>query len=91
MKFLRNLMRKAIFADLDTFSQSLGYSTWDEMKENTFYIFTIPPDAELFVTQLHDKTWAVWDNEGKPPFDVTKFTTWDEAIRFSERRKRNDD
>lgn len=53
------------------------------MKDNTFYIFTVQPDAEWFATQLPDNQWAVWKNEGQPPYRFTVFSKWDEAIRFS--------
>lgn len=83
MKFIKKMIRKVFYGDLDKFSQSLGYSTWNEIKDNTFYIFTIPPDAECFATKLPDKKWAVWNNEGHPPFGFTLFSKWDEAIRFT--------
>ncbi|MDM5205338.1 hypothetical protein [Cytobacillus kochii] len=63
------------------FSQSLGYPNWDELMNNSFSIFLIPPDANWFATQLPDKSWAIWNDEGHPPFQHKKFNTWNEAIR----------
>ncbi|WP_235549018.1 hypothetical protein [Paenibacillus sp. Soil522] len=54
----------------------------DELQDNTFHIFWIPPDAEWLAAQLPDKNWAVWNDEGQPPFSFTVFSKWDEAIRY---------
>jgi hypothetical protein len=50
--------------------------------ENTYHIFTIPPDAEWFATELPNKNWAVWNDEGEPPFPFTEFSKWEDAIRY---------
>lgn len=34
MKFLRKMIRKVFFGELDKFSQSLGYTTWNELQDN---------------------------------------------------------
>ena len=50
--------------------------------DNSFHIFIIPPDAEWFATQLPNKNWAVWNDEGQPPFEYKEFVKWAEAIRY---------
>ncbi len=79
---LINSLKKLFFKDLDKFSQSLGYSTWDELMENTFHIFTIPLDAEWFATKLPNSHWVVWNDEGQPPFKYKEFRQWVEAIKY---------
>jgi hypothetical protein len=82
MNFISKFIRKLFFSELDRFSKSLGYKTWDELMDNTYHIFTIPPDAEWFVSELPNKKWAVWNDEGEPPFPFTEFSKWEDAIRY---------
>src|SRR3954454_17976040 len=63
------------------FAKQLGFTFWDEVIENTFEIFRIPPDASYFATQLLDGTWIVWNDEGYPPYSFLQFNTWYEAIK----------
>ncbi|MFP3727893.1 hypothetical protein U8V72_22140 [Priestia filamentosa] len=79
---LINSLKKLLVKDLDKFSQSLGYTTWDELMDNTFHIFTIPPDAEWFATKLPNGNWAVWNDEGQPPFKHKEFEKWKDAIKY---------
>ncbi|MEH7009896.1 hypothetical protein V7087_03630 [Neobacillus niacini] len=44
--------------------------------------YIIPPDAECIATRLVNKKWAVWTDEGQPPFQYKEFTKWTEAIKF---------
>ncbi|MDA2258321.1 hypothetical protein ACTFRD_22005 [Bacillus cereus group sp. MYBK249-1] len=82
MNTMKKIIKKLFFSDLEKFSQSLGYSTWNELMDNSFHIFIIPPDAEWFATQLPNKNWAVWNDEGQPPFEYKEFVKWAEAIRY---------
>lgn len=67
--------------DYESFAKQLGFTSWDETTRNTFYIFQSPPDTFYFATQLLDKTWIVWNDEGYPPYSFLKLNTWYEAIK----------
>ncbi|WP_409290445.1 hypothetical protein [Peribacillus sp. SCS-37] len=82
MNIIKRIVRKIFFSDSEKFCRRLGYSTWDKLMDNSFYIFLIPPDAEWFVTHLPNKKWAVWNDEGHPPFEYKEFEKWEEAIRY---------
>ncbi|MCM3599059.1 hypothetical protein M4D55_25315 [Metabacillus idriensis] len=82
MGILSKLFQKIFLNDLDRYSQSLGFSTWKELRDHSFHIFTIPPDAEWFITELPNKKWAAWNDEGQPPFEYVEFATWEEAIKY---------
>ncbi|MDR6226368.1 hypothetical protein [Desmospora profundinema] len=64
------------------FAMSLGFKSFDEMSKHTYSIFLIPPDAWCFATRLPDGGWAVWNNQGSPPYNVEKWDTWEEAARY---------
>lgn len=82
MNKIKNVIKKLLCSDSEKFSQTLGYPTWDELMDNSFYIFLIPPDAEWFATQLSNKNWVVWNDEGHQPFEYKEFTKWEESIRY---------
>jgi hypothetical protein len=66
----------------DRFAKSLGYRSFEAMSEYTYSIFLIPPDAWCFATKLPNGGWAVWNNQGNPPYEVEKWDTWEEAARY---------
>lgn len=82
MDFIKYLIQKYFSRDMDRFSIKLGYDTWDKAKENTFHIFISPPDLEWSVTKLKNNKWAVWNDEGHPPFSFQIFSTWNETICY---------
>ncbi|PTM58317.1 hypothetical protein C8J48_0898 [Desmospora activa DSM 45169] len=64
------------------FAANLGFKSFEEMSNHTHTIFLIPPDAGCFVTKLPDGGWAVWNNQGNPPYSLEKWDTWEEAARY---------
>ena len=65
----------------ESFARQLGFISWNEVINNTFEIFRIPPDGSYFATQLLDETWIVWNDEGYPPYSFLQFKTWYDAIK----------
>ncbi|WP_044640081.1 hypothetical protein [Risungbinella massiliensis] len=82
MNLIRKLIRKLFFSDLERFSQNLGYMSWKDLMDNSFHIFTIPPDAKWIATHMSNKKWVIWNDEGQPPFSCREFQSWEEAIRY---------
>ncbi|HDX9577535.1 TPA: hypothetical protein ROX88_001028 [Bacillus pseudomycoides] len=82
MQFIKKFIQKYLSRDMDAFSRVLGYNAWNEAEQNTFHIFFSPSDLEWSVTKLKDNTWAVWNDEGHPPFSFQVCSTWNEAIRY---------
>ncbi|MBM7661803.1 hypothetical protein JOC85_002610 [Bacillus mesophilus] len=76
------LFRKLFFKKYDEFALKLGFSDWRIAYENTFFIYRIPEDAQWNATQLPNKSWAVWNDIGQPPYSFKVFETWKEAIRY---------
>lgn len=81
MNRISKFIKTFFMRDYESFAKQLGFTSWDEIIGNTFYIFQIPPDACYFATQLLDRTWIVWSDEGYPPYSFLKFNTWYEAIK----------
>ncbi|WP_246861181.1 hypothetical protein [Bacillus sp. REN3] len=77
-KFIRGL----IFKKYDEFASEMGFRDWKAAYDNTFFIFHIPEDAQWNATELPNKSWAVWNDEGQQPYSFKVFTTWEEAISF---------
>jgi len=77
-----NLFRKLMFNKYDKFAKELGYPSWKEAEEHTFFIFHIPIDAGWYATELPDKNWAIWNDEGEPPYSFKVIETWEETIRY---------
>lgn len=80
MKKVKQFLRSLIFKKYDEFSKVLGYTDWKVAEENTFYVYRIELDAGWHVTKLPNKKWAVWNDEGQPPYSIKVFATWYEAI-----------
>ena len=80
MLFITKIFRSLFLKKYDEFAESLGYQNWKTAEENTFFIFHIPEDAGWNATELPNKSWAVWNDEGQPPFSFQVFLTWKEAI-----------
>jgi hypothetical protein len=77
-----NFFKKIFFSKYEQFAKELGYRTWSEASDNTFFMFHIPEDGGWYVTELPNRTWAVWNNEGDPPYSFVTFLTWSETIRY---------
>lgn len=77
-KFIRGFFQK----DYDRFAREIGYSDWKEAEEATFAIFYFEVDGWWSATELPDKRWAVWHDEGQPPYPFEIFSRWEEAISF---------
>ena len=82
MNPINKVLKTIFFGKYETFAKQLNFTSWNEVLENTFSIFQIPPDAYYFATQLLDGTWIVWKDEDYPPYEFLKFNTWYEAIKY---------
>lgn len=81
MKRVKKFLYTLIFNKYDEFAKVLGYKEWKVAEENTFYVSRLEEDAGWYVTELPNKKWAVWNDEGQPPYSIKVFETWYEAIR----------
>ncbi|WP_121614198.1 hypothetical protein [Mesobacillus foraminis] len=81
MLFITKFFRTLLFKKYDQFAVELGYPNWKLAEENTFFISRIPEDAQWNATQLPNKSWAIWNDEGQPPFSFQVYPTWEEAIK----------
>jgi hypothetical protein len=79
---IKRFFRGLIFKKYDEFASEIGFPDWKAAYDNTFFIFRIPEDAQWNATELPNKSWAVWNDEGQPPYSFQVFTTWEEAIIF---------
>lgn len=59
-----------------------GFQIGNPHMKNTFYVFRIPEDAQWNATELPNKSWAVWNDIGQPPYSFQVFPSWEEAIAF---------
>ncbi|MEK4029362.1 hypothetical protein MKZ02_12615 [Pseudobacillus sp. FSL P4-0506] len=82
MRRISKFIKTLFFGKYEGFANQLGFTSWNEVLENTFSIFQLPPDCFYFATQLLDGTWIVWNDEGYPPYAFLKFNTWNEAIKY---------
>ena len=81
MEQVKRFLRSLIFSRYDKFANTLGYTNWKVAEENTYYVFRLEEDAGWYVTELPNKKWAVWNDEGQPPYSTEVFATWFEAMR----------
>ncbi|ALC91636.1 hypothetical protein AM500_18975 [Bacillus sp. FJAT-18017] len=79
---IKKFFRGLIFNKYDEFASEMGFQDWKTAYDNTFFIFRIPEDAQWNATELPNRSWAVWNDEGQPPYPFQVFTTWEEAIIF---------
>jgi hypothetical protein len=79
------LFKCYFFRNYEQFANELGYDTWSETRDNTFFIFHTSQDGGVYVTQLLNNAWAVWNNEGQPPYKFVAFSSWDETIKYLRR------
>jgi len=63
-RFVKNIFLK----EYQTFAKELGFNSWDDVLENTYEIFKMPPDASYLVTQSKEDKWIVWNDEGSLPY-----------------------
>jgi hypothetical protein len=77
-KFFRGL----IFKKYEEFATKMGFPDWKSAYDSTFFIFRIPEDAQWSATELPNKSWAVWNDIGQPPYSFKVFSSWEEAIAF---------
>ncbi|QOK29848.1 hypothetical protein IIE26_25405 [Cytobacillus oceanisediminis] len=63
-------------------ASEMGFPDWKSACEYTYFVFHIPEDAQWSVTELPNRTWAVWNDIGEPPYSFHLFSTWREAITF---------
>ncbi|MBD7945797.1 MULTISPECIES: hypothetical protein [Psychrobacillus] len=80
MEQVNRFLRSLIFNKYDEFANALGYTNWKVAEENTFYIYRLEEDAGWYATELPSNKWAVWNDEGQPPYSMSEFATWSEAI-----------
>ena len=76
------LFKKLFFKKYDEFAMKMGFPDWRTANENTFFVFHIPEDAQWNATHLPNKSWAVWNDIGQPPYSFKVFETWEETIRY---------
>lgn len=79
---IRKRIRDFFWKDYDRFAKKLGYADWKEAEEATFAIFSCGVDGWWSATELPDQQWAVWNDEGEPPYPFKIFNRWEEAIAF---------
>jgi len=80
MLFIIKILRTFFLKKNDEFASKMGFPDWRTVAENTFFVFQIPEDAQWNATGLPNKSWAVWNDIGQPPFQA--FPSWEEAIAF---------
>ncbi|MCK1999640.1 hypothetical protein MPH47_20850 [Psychrobacillus psychrodurans] len=66
MKRVKKFLYTLIFNKYDEFAKVLGYKEWKVAEENTFYVSRLEEDAGWYVTEIPNKKWAVWNDEGHP-------------------------
>lgn len=79
---IKNFFRGLIYKEYDKFAEDMGFSDWKAAYDNTFFIFHIPVDAQWSATELPNKSWAVWNDVGQPPYSFKVFPSWVEAITY---------
>jgi hypothetical protein len=80
--FLIKIFRTLFFKKYNEFASKMGFPDWKSASENTFFVFRIPEDAQWNATELPNKSWAVWNDIGQPPYSFQVFPSWEEAIAF---------
>ncbi len=80
MEQVKKFLRSLIYKNYDEFAKVLGYKDWKVAEENTFYVWRLGEDAGWYATELPNKKWAVWNDEGQPPYSIKVFLTWSESI-----------
>jgi hypothetical protein len=79
---IKKFLIKLIFKRYDKFATEMGFQDWESAYENSYFIFRIPEDAQWSATELPNKSWAVWNDIGQPPYSFQVFPSWEEAIAF---------
>ncbi len=82
MFFMNKIFKRLFFKKYDEFASKMGFLDWKSASENTFFVFHIPEDAQWRATELPNKSWAVWNDIGQPPYSFKVFPYWEEAIVF---------
>lgn len=77
-RFVKNIFLK----EYQIFAKELSFNSWDDVLENTYEIFKMPPDASYLVTQSKEDKWIVWNDEGSLPYSFLVFSTWFDAIEY---------
>ncbi|WLR55576.1 hypothetical protein LC048_00715 [Mesobacillus subterraneus] len=78
--YLKKFFRRLFLRKYDEFATILGFQDLNSAYDNTFFIFRIPEDAQWNATELPNKSCAVWNDIGQPPYSFQLFPSWEEAI-----------
>lgn len=73
MRIFSKFMSLFSLKDYEVFAKQLGSRSLSEVQNHTFEILRIPPDASYSATHLSNGEWAIWLDEGQPPYLFLKF------------------
>lgn len=75
-----------IYKQYDEFAETLGYKDWKSAQKNTFFIHHLEGDIGWSATELPSGQWALWNDEGQPPYPYKILPTWEKAIYYLRKR-----
>jgi hypothetical protein len=70
----------------NAFSKELNFESYDEMNKYSFMVHNIPVDGTCYATKLPTEEWAIWEDEGYPPYPTQRFPNWKEAIHYARKK-----